>query len=446
VSISSRTTKRGRVYDVRLRTPDGRPYKRTFRTKKEAVDFEAAELARRGRGDWVDPTAGRVTVGEYATRWMSNRADLRPRTRELYSWLLHKHLLPTFAGYPVNKLRPADVRAWHSELLEAGTGPVTVAKAYRLLRTILQTAVADGLISKNPCAIRAAGVERSPERPTASVSEVHALVDATEDRYKLLVLLAAFCGLRLGELLALRRDRFDLELGVVRVVETQHELADRRIIVGPPKTDAGRRTVALPPHLVPVVQVHLNRLVAPAPDALVFTGEKGGWLRRAVWNAKWRAIRSRVGLPHLRFHDLRHTGNTLAAGTGASTRELMARLGHASPQAALRYQHATHDRDAEIAASLSALAERSLPADSARAATGSGCATDAPCTSRLDTERESAGSRTAANGSGCAINEPWVVGEPTISLPFAQFVGTILESGRRESNPRSQLGKLMFCL
>lgn len=361
MSVSPREARKGRVYDVRLRGPDGRAYKRTFRTRKEATEFEANEIAKRTRGEWIDPAAGRVTIGEFSGEWMSHRADLRPRTRELYDWLLRKHVLPQLRDIRVGKLQPVDVRAWHAELLNRGVGPVTVAKAYRLLRTVLQTAVTDGVIARNPCAIRAAGIERSAERPTATVDEVDRLASAVDERHRMLVLLAAYCGLRLGELLALRRSRIDLDGGLLHVVETQHELADRRTVIGPPKTDAGRRDVAIPPHLLAPLEDHLRRFVAPEDDALVFAGQKGGWLRRSLWNAKWRAAREKVGLPHLRFHDLRHTGNTLAAGTGASTRELMNRLGHASPEAALRYQHATPDRDFKIAASLSELAQsRSL--------------------------------------------------------------------------------------
>ena len=93
------------------------------------------------------------------------------------------------------------------------------------------------------------------------------------------------------------------------------------------------------------------------PDCLyVFPNSKGEPLRRGSFASVWQRARVRAGVPHLRFHDLRHTGNTLAAATGASTRELMSRMGHSSMRAALIYQHATTDRDAAIAAALSRLA------------------------------------------------------------------------------------------
>jgi integrase len=125
--------------------------------------------------------------------------------------------------------------------------------------------------------------------------------------------------------------------------------------LGPPKTEAGRRTFAVPDVLVPELVAHLNRFVGPGDDALVFLGAKGARLRRPNWSTLWRDATKKVGVEGLRLHDLRHTCNTLTAATGASTRELMHRMGHASARAALRYQHATRDRDVVIAAALNEL-------------------------------------------------------------------------------------------
>ncbi|MGH9064694.1 MAG: tyrosine-type recombinase/integrase [Acidimicrobiales bacterium] len=363
MSIERRSAKHGVVYDVRLRAPDGRAYKRTFRTRREAETFEARERADRSRGGWVDPRAGSVTLADYASRWLEDRPRLRIRTRELYEGQLRHHVLPGLGKLSLAELTTARVRSWHAGLLRAGRpGPVTVAKCYRLLRTILGTAVEDGLIVKNPCVIKDAGVERSPERPIATVAQVYALADALGGRYRVLVLLATFTGLQLGELLALTRQRVDLLHGTVTVTEQLQELAGGSVVVGPPKTHAGLRTVALPAFLLPELEAHLDRWAAPGLDGLLFVGEEGGPLRRGVLQRHWRAAARQVGLPDLHFHDLRHTGNTLAAATGASTKELMARMGHASPQAALRYQHATAERDVAIAAALHDLVAGSRPA------------------------------------------------------------------------------------
>lgn len=355
MSIDRRKTNHGAVYDVRLRAPDGRSYKRTFRSKREAEIFQAQQRADRSRGGWVDPRSSSITFSDFAGSWLQNRVNLRPRTRELYDGLLRVHLLPRLGPVDLGDLTTSVVRTWHAGLVAAGKpGPTTVAKCYRLLRTILATAVEDGILVKNPCVIRSAGVERSDERQVATVPQIEALADAIDCRYRAMVLLATFCGLRFGELAGLTRDRLDLLHGTVTVTEQMQELSNGERAVAPPKTAAGRRTVALPPHLLSELDAHLSMHSEPGARGLVFPAPEGGPLRRGNFRRRtWAPACQAVGIEGFRFHDTRHTGNTLAAATGASTRELMARMGHASPRAALIYQHATADRDAAIAAALS---------------------------------------------------------------------------------------------
>jgi integrase len=232
-----------------------------------------------------------------------------------------------------------------------------VAKAYRLLKTILETAVSDGLIVRNPCTIKGAAVERAAERTPATLEQVSALIDSVDPRYRGLVLMAAFTGLRWGELIALTRKRIDLSACTVRVVEQFVELADGTRVLGPPKTAAGVRTVAIPPHIVDELTRHIEKFSLPGPDGLLFPSPDGDPLRRSNFQRRiFRPAVAAAGIPiGFTFHDLRHTGNTLAASTGASTRELMSRLGHSSPRAALIYQHATVERDQTIASAISRL-------------------------------------------------------------------------------------------
>jgi len=265
--------------------------------------------------------------------------------------LLRLHILPGLGAVQLARITPMAVRRWHADLSNGGVGAVTVAKSYRLLRTILGTAVADEVIVRNPCTVAGAGVERSPERPVATVAQVFELAAVVEPRHRALVLTAALSGCRWGELAGLTRRHLDLLHGTLTVAETLVE-GGSGLSIGPPKTDAARRTVALPPPLVPILEEHLAKFSAPGRDGLVFCGPKGGMMRRGNFSAKWiRAVRA-TGLEELHFHDLRHTANTLAAATGASTAELMHRMGHASSAAALRYQHATRDHDQAIAKAL----------------------------------------------------------------------------------------------
>jgi integrase len=276
---------------------------------------------------------------------------------ELYRGLLDRHILPELGEVELAKISPSQVRAWNARLSSSdGPGAITAAKAYRLLRAMMRTAVADEMIVRNPCQVERAGVERSVERPVASIAEVEALVEAMAPRFRALVLLSAWCGLRRGELFALQRADVDLLRKTIRVERAMQQLADGTLVIGPPKTDAGRRTVAMPPHIVESIEDHLAGFVAPVADALVFTGEKGGPVRPHVLQKAWVIAKQRAGAQDLHLHDLRHAGNTWAAATGASTKELMARMGHANSAAALRYQHATADRDHAIANALSELA------------------------------------------------------------------------------------------
>jgi integrase len=160
----------------------------------------------------------------------------------------------------------------------------------------------------------------------------------------------------MGELAALTRRDIDLDAGTVTVRASAADLPGGHRHIGPPKSEAGRRTVTIPEAILDAVSAHLETYADPGPDGLIFRGPRGGVLREANFvNDVWRPATRNFGLEHLHFHDLRHTGNTLAAATGASLRELMVRMGHASPKAALRYQHATRDRDAAIAKALSDL-------------------------------------------------------------------------------------------
>jgi integrase len=251
------------------------------------------------------------------------------------------------------------VRRWRKERLDAGVSAVTVAKAYRLLKAIMTTAADDGLIRRNPCRIKGALVERSPERPVLSIRQVSDLAEAIDPRYKALVLLAVFGSMRWGELAALRRCDIDLEAGTVRVVRQVTELSGDQLVPGPPKSEAGKRLIVLPAAILPVVRQHMAWLVKSDDDALVFTSPEGAPLRRNFRQRVWLPALRAAGLPDIHFHDLRHTGNTLAASTGAGLRELMDRMGHSTARAAMVYLHATDERQRAIADALSKLAEGS---------------------------------------------------------------------------------------
>jgi integrase len=190
----------------------------------------------------------------------------------------------------------------------------------------------------------------------ATLSELETIVAELPQRYRLMALLAAWCALRFGELAELRRADVDLRTGRVKVRRGVVRVGGQ-FIVGPPKSDAGARDVAIPPHLLATVKDHLSRHTAPGKDALLFpaAADSNRHMAPSTLYKVYYPARKAAGRPDLRWHDLRHTGAVLAAQTGATLAELMGRLGHSTPGAAMRYQHAAADRDAEIARRLSEL-------------------------------------------------------------------------------------------
>jgi integrase len=246
-------------WQVRSRAVDGRltPAPVTFPVKSAAVTWLALLQADQARGAWFDPAHGQTVFSEFAGSWLACRPGLRPRTLELYRGLLDHHLVPVLGGIPVNRITPGLVRRWHAERLRSGAPGSTTAKAYRLLSTILATAVADEVIVRSPCVLGGAGVERPAERVPPTLEQAEALADAVDPRWRMLVLMAAWSGLRWGELVALTRRRINPLHATVTVVEQFVELVDR-VETGPPKTAAGRRTVHLPPHLLPALYLRLR--------------------------------------------------------------------------------------------------------------------------------------------------------------------------------------------
>ncbi|SEF14772.1 tyrosine-type recombinase/integrase [Jiangella alba] len=338
-------------YQARYRDRDGQMINgpQPFDRKGDAELFLADVQASMARGDWIDPEAGKVTLRDYGTAWLAQRSDLARRTHERYEGAFRLHVCPTLGGKPLKEITPEVVRIWHSGLLAAGTPWPTVAKAYRVLRAIMTTAVDDERIRRNPCKIKGAGDDRSPEREVLSVDEVEAVMSKIDQRYQVMVLLAAFTTLRLGELAALRRRDIDLVGGWVHVRRAQAELDTGELIIKAPKSDAGVRKVGIPTDLIPSLRWHLDTYSEPDRNGRVFVGPKGGYVRRQNFRRLWVKALTAAGLTDVHFHDLRHTGNTLAAAAGANLRELMERMGHTSTRAAVIYQHAAKGRDREIA-------------------------------------------------------------------------------------------------
>ncbi|MGW3585619.1 tyrosine-type recombinase/integrase [Streptomyces rubiginosohelvolus] len=344
-------------YQARYPGPDGvmRPAPDTFTTSRDADDWLAEKRTEIRRGDWQDPDAGAVDFREYALLWVKERR-LSQTTEELYHRLLRLHILPAFEGLDLDQITAPRVRSWRSERLDATGAETTVAKSYRLLKAILETAVEDELIRRNPCRIRGAGKETAAERPVATVDQVDALADMLGPRWRLMVFLGAYGPLRPEEQAELRRKDVDLDDLTVRVRKAAPELTTGKRAEGPTKSEAGKRLVVLPAFLRKDLRRHLDWYAEKGPDGLLFVGEKGKPFRRSTFGRKWRKARATVGLPeNFRFYDLRHTGHTLTTRSGATLKDTMVRAGQSTERAALIYQHSDTDRQREVAAGLDQL-------------------------------------------------------------------------------------------
>ncbi len=332
----------------------------TFLTKRDASTWLAQQVADISRGKWTDKSLASsmaVRFDAYAAEWLTKRRvrgrPLADRTLVEYRKLLTNHIEPTFGRQSVHRITREQVADWYDGLDESK--PTMRAHAYALLRSILATAVLDGHLPANPATIRGAGRTRRarPVNPPTA-AEVAAIATAMPARYRLAVLLAGLCGLRYGEVAELRRKDLDTEAGVVmvrRAVVRVH--GENR--VKPPKSEAGTRDVVIPASLMPLVRRHLLEHSSPGDDGLLFAtaSDPTRHLAETSLLKMFRAATTEaLGRDDLRFHDLRHAAGTLATQNGASLIEVMHRLGHSTPAAALRYQHATAQRDRQIAAAI----------------------------------------------------------------------------------------------
>ena len=336
------------TYLVRHRI-DGRQVSKSFDRKVDAENYAASEQVNKIQGTTVDPQRSKVTIEDYAKMWLARRTDLGDNTRELYGHLLTKHIIPGLGSTTVGGLTLSAVRAWHAGIAQEHA--VTAAKAYRLLRTVMNAAVDDHLRFDNPCRVKGAGSEPETDRPTASLAEVTALTSAMPEKLRLVVLLATWTQLRRGEILGLRRRDVDLLHDELKVRETEVITLSRQRIRKGPKSKAGRRELSIPKNIVADVREHLDRYVGVDPDDALFTCTPYE-LRGA-----WERARKAIGRPDLHLHDLRGTGLTFAAIAGATTAELMYRAGHSTPAMAMRYQKATKHRDRMLADALAGLAK-----------------------------------------------------------------------------------------
>jgi integrase len=322
-----------------------------------------------GGQPWISPaeraaasTVARETLSVYASRWIAQR-NVKPRTRIHYETILTDHISPKLGDIAVSGLAPQTVRNWYAGCLVGK--PTLRSHAYGLLKSICNTALKDGLIDRNPCQIDGASTVKSKtEAVVPSVDELATIADTILPKFKALVLISGWCGLRYGEVSELRRkdigkgcEVISIGRGVTHRTARQAGNGGSRCMIDTPKSGK-TRNVVVPPHIRADLANHLDSFVGDGTESLLFAPVRGGChLSDKVIRDALQPALAAVGREGMRIHDLRHFAGTQTAQVGSLV-ETMGRLGHSTVTASLRYQHQVSGADVKIAEALSGLAQR----------------------------------------------------------------------------------------
>jgi integrase len=338
--VSSIRRKPSGKWEARYRDPNGQQRGKTFATKTAAREFLDGVGVEIQRGDSVDPNRGRVPIQSVADDWLLSLVHLKPKTFVDYESALRRHVLPQLGATAVGRVDQRRVRRFIAELLDAGVSPARVRKAVGILRQVLDLAVEDGLIRANPCEGLKLPRMNQQEMYFLTAEQVATLAAAMPVSYDLLVMFAAYTGLRAGEIAALRARHIDLDHGRVMVVTAISEVRGA-LVEQDPKSYSSKRAVSLPGFLVDALAAHLGDA---GPATPVFTAPDGG----PLWHGNFynRIFKPTIQksmpaeLRRARFHDVRHTHAALLIAQGAHPKAIQYRLGHSSITVTLdRYGH-----------------------------------------------------------------------------------------------------------
>ncbi|HKY77756.1 MAG TPA: tyrosine-type recombinase/integrase [Acidimicrobiia bacterium] len=326
------TTKDGKqkiYWRARYRDPRGRERVKNFTRRIDAERFLVGIEHAKLKAEWTEPRLGKIRFDAYAAEWLATKADVGPQTLSNVQGRLRKHIVPTFGASAMAAVRPADVRKFVGNLVEAGLAPSTVKSIYLTASQVFAQAVTDGLISRSPCiGIRLPEERQREQMHFLTPDQVDVLAEAITPRFSALVYAAAYTGMRAGELGALRLGRLNLLAGTVDVAASMMEVGGH-LVVGPTKT--GRpRTLTLPRFLAEMLGEHVGRY--PSPEGFVFTMAEGGPIRqRNFYRRHFKPAVLDADLPAgLHFHSLRHTCAAFLIADGRHMEEVKDHLGHSS--------------------------------------------------------------------------------------------------------------------
>lgn len=371
------------LFEVRVYWDDRRHLLGRFKTLGEAETVLAIARGQIASGVFVPPadakrarraaiqreSAARYTYRQWTEEWL-HRLAAAGRTQSTiisYRSVLKVRILPALGDVPLQAITPRmiealmdDVRAQPSARYPGAHNNGITTSTATVLRASLNAAVKAERLEISPFRRPTAAPARvrpgSPRDDVATPAQVLDLTAAMPEHLALAVPLAAWCQLRLGEVLGLqRRDFTGLDDPSNAFVHVSRQLNSKTSELTAPKSRAGYRSLSVPPDVVPLITDHLERYAAPGPEGFVFTrpNAPGRYVADTTFGRAWLVARKKVGMPGFRFHDLRHTGLTMYAQLGATQAELMHRGGHSDVQTVARYQHATLERDRLLADALS---------------------------------------------------------------------------------------------
>lgn len=321
-----RHPKNGR-WQVRYRDPSGKERSRNFRRKVDADAFRATVEADKIRGQWLNPDLFRLPYADWWARWHAGRVNLRPSTHQRDTIYWRSLIEPSLGDIPIGRIQPDTLRAWIASLIDEGKAPATVRKAAQLVKASLEAAVDDGLIGSNPA--RKLPLPQIPpqEMQFANAEEIQHLAGSIDPRWRGMVILSAYTGMRIGEVAGLEVDQLNILGRRVTVTQQLSEYAGG-IFVAPPKTAAARRTISLPQFVCTEMSRHLTHYPV-GEDRFVFHASEGGPIRRSNWRRRvWLPAVAEAGLEGFRYHDLRHSHAAMLIAQGEHPKVIQSRLGH----------------------------------------------------------------------------------------------------------------------
>jgi integrase len=333
-------------YRVRWRTPDGKSRSKTLKRRVDAERYLTGVEHSKDVGAYIDPSRSKVTVRLWSDQWLQSQSHLKASTRARYEGILSKHIVPRWGDTSLYQVSHADVQKWISSI---GLAPATVRYVHRVFSLLMELAVRDGRIPQNPATgVRLPRVAK-PDKRFLTPEEVHRLADAASqypipevgEQYRALILTLAFCGLRWGEVAALRVKRVDLLRRRLTVAESVTEVSGR-LVWGTPKSHAAR-SVPIPRSVSNLIH---EVIAGKGPDDLVFTTWRGKPLRNLNFRRDvFDKAAVDAGVRDLTPHELRHTAASLAVSAGANVKAVQKMLGHASAAMTLDVYSGLFDDD-----------------------------------------------------------------------------------------------------